>query len=91
MVSVDGDGQFKTALERVRRHLRKSSAKRILVAAANDPSALGAARAFEEAGRADDCAIAGQNAEPDARAELRRSRTPLMASIGYFPRGTETA
>ncbi len=41
-------------------------------AAANDPSALGAARAFEEAGRADDCAIAGQNAEPDARAELRR-------------------
>lgn len=85
VVSVDGDGQFKTALERVRSHLRKSSAKRILVAAANDPSALGAARAFEEAGRADDCAIAGQNAEPDARAELRRSRTPLVASIGYFP------
>jgi ribose transport system substrate-binding protein len=85
VVSVDGDGQFKTALERVRSHLRKSSARRILVAAANDPSALGAARAFEEAGRADDCAIAGQNAEPDARAELRRSRTPLIASIGYFP------
>ena len=42
-------------------------------AAANDPSALGAARAFEEAGRAGDCAIAGQNAEPDARAELRRA------------------
>ena len=51
VVSIDGDGQFKTALERVRRHLRASRAKRILVAAANDPSALGAARAFEEAGR----------------------------------------
>ena len=85
VVSIDGDGQFKTALERVRRHLRASRAKRILVAAANDPSALGAARAFEEAGRAADCAIAGQNAEPDARAELRRPRTPLVASIGYFP------
>jgi ribose transport system substrate-binding protein len=85
VVSVDGDGQFKTAFERVRWHLRTSPAKRILVAAANDPSALGAARAFEEAGRAGDCAIAGQNAEPDARAELRRSRTPLVASIGYFP------
>jgi len=85
VVSIDGDGQFKTALERVRRHLRASSARRILVAAANDPSALGAARAFEEAGRAGDCAIAGQNAEPDARAELRRPRTPLVASIGYFP------
>ena len=85
VVSIDGDGQFKTALERVRRHLRASRAKRVLVAAANDPSALGAARAFEEAGRARDCAIAGQNAEPDARAELRRPRTPLVASIGYFP------
>ena len=85
VVSIDGDGQFKTALERVRRHLRASGAKRILVAAANDPSALGAARAFEEAGRAWDCAIAGQNAEPDARAELRRQHTPLVASIGYFP------
>lgn len=85
VVSIDGDGQFKTALERVRRHLRASDARRILVAAANDPSALGAARAFEEAGRASDCAIAGQNAEPDARAELRRAHTPLIASIGYFP------
>ena len=85
VVSIDGDGQFKTALERVRKHLRASRAQRILVAAANDPSALGAARAFEEAGRAGECAIAGQNAEPDARAELRRPRTPLVTSIGYFP------
>ncbi len=85
VVSIDGDGQFKTALERVRKHLRASRARKVLVAAANDPSALGAARAFEEAGRAGECAIAGQNAEPDARAELRRPRTPLVASIGYFP------
>ena len=85
VVSVDGDGQFKTALERVRRHLRGAKGKQILIAAANDPSALGAARAVEEAGLLDSCAIAGQNAEPDARAELRRPRTPLVASIGYFP------
>ena len=85
IVSVDGDGQFKTALERVRRHLRASRGKLILVAAANDPSALGAARAVEEAGLVGSCAIAGQNAEPDARAELRRAHTPLVASIGYFP------
>jgi len=85
MVSIDGDGQFKTSLERVRHHLRETKARRILVGAANDPSALGAARAFQEAGRADTCAIVGQNAEPDARAELRQSRTPLIASVGYFP------
>ena len=85
IVAIDGDGQFKTSLERVRRHLRETQAHRILVGTANDPSALGAARAFQEAGRADACAIVGQNAEPDARAELRQQRTPLIASVGYFP------
>jgi ribose transport system substrate-binding protein len=42
-------------------------------------------RAFQEAGRAGSCAIVGQNAEPDARAELREPRTPLVGSVGYFP------
>jgi ribose transport system substrate-binding protein len=55
------------------------------VGAANDSSALGAARAFQEAGRAATCAIVGQNGEPDARAELRRPRTPLVGTVGYFP------
>jgi ribose transport system substrate-binding protein len=85
VVSIDGDGQFKTALERTRKHLRESAAQHILVGAVNDPSALGVARAFQESGRAASCAIVGQNAEPDARAELRQPRTPLVASVGYFP------
>jgi ribose transport system substrate-binding protein len=85
VVTIDGDGQFKTSLERVRRHLRQTRAGHVLVGSANDPSALGAARAFQEAGRALTCAIVGQNAEPDARAELRQPRTPLIASVGYFP------
>jgi ribose transport system substrate-binding protein len=85
VVSLDGDGQFKTSLEKVRRHLRQSRSDHVLVGAANDPSALGAARAFQEAGRTATCAIVGQNAEPDARAELREPRTPLIASVGYFP------
>jgi ribose transport system substrate-binding protein len=85
IVTLDGDGQFKTSLEKVRRHLRLSKAKRILVGAANDPSALGAVRALQEAGRGSTCAVAGQNAEPDARVELREAQTPLVASVGYFP------
>jgi ribose transport system substrate-binding protein len=85
VVSIDGDGQFKTALERVRKHLRETRATRTLVGAANDPSALGAARAFQEAGKGEMCAIVGQNAEPDARAELRAAGSPLVASVGYFP------
>lgn len=85
VVHLDGDGQFNTALERVRKHLRETRARRILVGAANDPSALGALRAFEEAGRASQCAVAGQNGEPEARAELRVPRTRFICSVGYFP------
>src|SRR5262249_49085364 len=85
VVSIDGDGQFKTSLERVRKHLRETRAKHILVGAANDPSALGATRALQEAGRAATCAVVGQNGEPDARAELREPRTPLIGSVGFFP------
>jgi ribose transport system substrate-binding protein len=83
--SVDGDGQFQTSLERVRKYLRESRAKHVLVGAANDSSALGALRAFQEAGRASDCVVLGQNAEPEARAELRTANTRLIASVAYFP------
>jgi ribose transport system substrate-binding protein len=43
------------------------------------------ARALQEAGRSDACAIVGQNAEPDARAELRTAASPLIGSVGFFP------
>lgn len=82
---IDGDGQFQITLERVRKHLRESRARRILVGAATDPSALGALRAFEEAGREGDCAVVGQNGEPEARFELRVPRTRLIGSVAYFP------
>jgi ribose transport system substrate-binding protein len=84
-VWLDGDGQFQTTLDRVRKHLRETRAKRILVGAANDSSALGALRAFQEAGRAADCAIVGQNGETEARAELRTPHTRLIGSVAYFP------
>jgi ribose transport system substrate-binding protein len=85
VIHLDGEGQFMLALERVRRHLRESNARNVLVGCVNDASALAAVRGFQEAGRADRCAVVGQNAEPDARTELRQPRTPLVASVGYFP------
>jgi ribose transport system substrate-binding protein len=85
IIHIDGDGQFRTTLECIRKHLRTSKAKRILVGAATDPSALGALRAFQEAGRTADCAVVGHNAEPDGRAELREPRTRLIGSVAYFP------
>ncbi|MGO9257068.1 MAG: substrate-binding domain-containing protein [Bryobacteraceae bacterium] len=84
-VNIDGDGQFQTSLERVRKHLRESKARRVLVGAANDSCALGALRAFQEAGRASECVIVGQNAEPEVRAELRLPHTRLIASVAFFP------
>jgi ribose transport system substrate-binding protein len=84
-VSIDGDGQFQTSLERVRKHLRESKSKRVLVGAVNDSTALGVLRAFQEAGRASECVIVGNNAEPEARVELRTTNTRLIASVAFFP------
>jgi ribose transport system substrate-binding protein len=85
VVYLNGNGQFGRALEVTRRHLRRTRAKHILVGAINDPSALGALRAFEEAGRAADCAVVGQNASLEARAEMRLPGTRFVGSVGYFP------
>jgi ribose transport system substrate-binding protein len=51
----------------------------------NDPSALGALRAFEEAGRAQFCAVMGQNAIAEAREEMRRPGSRMVGSVAYFP------
>jgi ribose transport system substrate-binding protein len=85
VVYLDGDGELGKSFEAVRRHLRSSSAKRVLVGAMNDPSALGALRAFQEAGRAENCAVMGQNASPEGRAELRLPKTRFVGSVAYFP------
>ncbi len=82
---LDGDGKLGESFEAMRRHLRGSRARRILVGAINDPSALGALRAFQEAGRTDGCAVMGQNASPEGRAELRQPGTRLIGSVAYFP------
>ncbi len=78
-------GDFEHSLDVVRRHLRRTGARRTLVATVNDPSALGALRAFEESGRVNECAVIGQNATRAARDELRRPGTRLIGSVGYFP------
>jgi ribose transport system substrate-binding protein len=85
VVRLDGDGMFGHSQEVVRTHLRTSKARRILLGAATDPSALGALRALEEAGRAANCAVAGQNADPEGRQELRSPGTRLIGSVAYFP------
>jgi len=82
---LDGDGEMGPSFEAVRRHLRGSHARRVVVGAVNDPSALGALRAFQEAGRAESCVVMGQNASPEGRAELRERKTRFVGSVAYFP------
>jgi ribose transport system substrate-binding protein len=78
-------GQFGASLDAVRKHLRRSRARRVLIGAINDPSALGALLAMKEAGRAEYCAVMGQNASVEARNELRKPETRLIGSVAYFP------
>jgi len=85
LTALDGDGCFEESLDAVRKHLRSSSSRRIVVGAINDTSALGALRAFQEAGRSDCCVVMGQNASPEGRLEMREPRTRFIGSVAYFP------
>lgn len=82
---LNGDGDLEPSFEAVRKHIRGTRSRRILVGAINDVSAIGALRAFEEAGRGENCGIMGQNAAPDGRAELRKPNTRLVGSVAFFP------
>ena len=85
VTALNGDGCFQESLEAVRKHLRSFSSRRVIVGAINDTSALGALRAFQEAGRSESCVVMGQNASPEGRVELREPRTRFIGSVAYFP------
>jgi ribose transport system substrate-binding protein len=85
VVYLDGDGNFDASWQVVRKHLRAVRNARTLVGAMNDNSALGSLRAFEEAGRSEQCAVLGQNGSPEARQELRKDNSRLVGSVAYFP------
>ena len=78
-------GHYENTVALTRSYLRRSRAEKILVAAINDPCALGALQAFRDAGREEHCAIVGQNASAEAHAELARKGSRLIGSVGYFP------
>lgn len=85
ITTFDGKGSYHHSLEVVRKHLQRGLKRRTLVAANNDPSALGALSAFRECGCAEHCAVVSQNSIPEAREELRRRGSRLIGSVAYFP------
>ena len=72
-------------MDAMRKYLRRGKRHRILLGAINDPSCLGALRAFEEAGRASECLAVSHNGGLEARMELRRRGSGLVGSVAYFP------
>lgn len=85
VVTLNGQGRIEQSFEAVQLFLQKTKAKRILVSAINDPSALGALKAFRSCKRESNCAVVGQNASLEAVEEMRSGGTRFIGSIGYFP------
>ncbi|HEV2108746.1 MAG TPA: sugar ABC transporter substrate-binding protein [Thermomicrobiales bacterium] len=86
IIRVDGKGNLEDSRTVFTDVLtRLSDADHILVSAINDPSAVGALRAAEAAGRTDDVMIAGQNATIEARTEICRDNPAFIGSVAYFP------
>ena len=83
---LSGSGLLDASLDLMRRHLAHTHDRRILVGAANDPCALGALRALEEAGWEEgECAVMGQGGSAEGRQELRRPGTRLAGTVAFFP------
>jgi ribose transport system substrate-binding protein len=85
LARLNGRGTFEQVLNELRQYLRRRGPRRTLVGTVNDICALAALCAFAEAGAADQCAVMGQNALREARAELRRPGTRLVGTVAYFP------
>jgi ribose transport system substrate-binding protein len=84
-IHLNGRGDSEQVLETMRQFLRRSRVKRTLIGTVNDVCALAALRAYEELGASDMIAVASQNCIPKIRSELRRTGTPLIGSVAYFP------
>lgn len=82
---LETNWDFLRAFEAVRRYLGRVPRQTTLITGINDMTVLGALRAFEEAGRSQDCAAVCLGGIPEARAELQRKGTRLIAAVAFFP------
>ena len=84
---LDGRSEFEASWNVVRTYLRNGGRGRTLIGAIDDNiPAWARSRAYEEAGRHENCAIMGQNGSPEARHELRKEAQPLHRFGRIFSR-----
>jgi ribose transport system substrate-binding protein len=83
-VRIDGRGMrepaYKAVLDFLNRHPKD---KRILIAAANDTSAMGAISAVRELGREKHVAVVGQDCLNEMLVEIQRPGSPAIATISH--------
>lgn len=83
-VRMDGRGMRETScklvLEFLRRHPKE---KHILIAAANDTSAIGAISAVKELGRTKHVAVVGQDFLEEMKTEMERPGSPAIGSVSH--------
>lgn len=82
---LESRGDFLRAFEVTRKYLQKVPRRKTLVSGINDFVVLGALRAFEEAGRSQQCMAVGLGAIPEARRELRLGTSSLIGTVAFFP------
>ena len=83
-VRIDGRGMRDRSKKLISDFLqRHPKDKHILIAAANDSSALGAVDAVREQKREQHVAIVGQDCIAEAMTEMRKERSPLIGSVSH--------
>lgn len=83
-IELEGRGMRRPSQLAVAEFIRNHrQSERVLVAAATDSSALGVLDAAHQAGREQDFAIVGQDCIPDVLAEMRTSKSAIIASISH--------
>ena len=85
VVRLEGSDTLRQSIAAVRKFVRFVRPRNVLITAINDTCAIGALRAFEEAGISEQCAAVGHGAVRDARMEMRRTGSRLIGSVAFFP------
>jgi ribose transport system substrate-binding protein len=86
VIRLNGAGGFDASRKAVREIAPAlCGGLRLAVTAINDPSAIGAMEALEEAGIGDRVVVIGQNGTVEARRQLRRRESRFFGSVAYFP------
>ena len=83
---LDGGGRAESSRRAMVSFLRRNpKAKRLLVAAVSDHSALGAVSALKASGLSQTCAVAGHDGDADAIRELSEPGSPYIGTVAFFP------